>query len=109
MSTFDILDYLNDMYLHKLGSNIDVQNAGGQHNIHGTKNKQAKENILEINKKRIHIPNAEIRPFSNRRGIDDETDNEPETTGSTDNETGEVRDQHSKPFDENISPEIIEI
>ena len=77
-SSFDILDYLNNIYMHKMGNSIDVVNAGGHYNIHDTNESNKDKEMLEINKKRINIPNAQIRFFSDRQG-DIEQHNETET------------------------------
>ena len=65
---FDILDYLNNIYMHKMGNEIDVMHAGGHHNIHDRGESKEDKEMLEINKKRINIPNARIKFFSYRQG-----------------------------------------
>ena len=87
-SNFDILDYLNDMYMNKIIPSIDVNNAGGYHNIHHNEN-QAQEEISEKNKKRIHIPNAEIKYFQLGQPEDDEEHYEEEDTSSSGEQSGE--------------------
>ena len=109
MSSFDILDYLNDMYLQKQGSTISIFDAGGQQNIHGKANNKVDETILEINKKRIHIPNAQINKFSDRYRVDDEEHNEPETSSTTELETGEDGDTTSDPLAQTASVEVVQI
>ena len=80
---FDILDYLNTIYMQSTAPSIDVLRAGGQFNRFGDERKDAiDEEILEINKKRIHIPNAEIRHFSYQQQGDIEEYNEPEASSS---------------------------
>ena len=78
---FDILDYLNTIYMQSTAPSIDVLRAGGQFNRFGDDEKKdaIDEEILEINKKRIHIPNAEIKQFSYQQQGDIEEYNEPET------------------------------
>lgn len=79
---FDILDYLNTIYMRSTAPQIDVLNAGGQFNRFGDEKKDAiDEEILEINKKRISIPNAEIKHFSYQQHGDIKDNNEPEATG----------------------------
>ena len=116
---FDILSYLNDMYMHKIGPQIDVQKAGGYHNIHDKDNKNGvDEEILEINKKRIHIPDAEIKYFSNQQQGDIEEYNEPETTSSpkygarkneTRNNETSVETEQTGGSSGSITQEVIEI
>ena len=81
---FDILDYLNTIYMKSTAPQIDVLSAGGNFNRFGDDEKKDKidEEILEINKKRIHIPNAEIKQFSYQQQGDVEEYNEPEATGT---------------------------
>ena len=68
-SNFDILDYLNNIYMHKMGNEIDVLKAGGHYNIHSNDDEnKTQEEMLEINKKHIDIPNAQIKFFSHRQG-----------------------------------------
>ena len=63
--------------MHKMGNEINVLQAGGQHNIHDNgENNKVDEEILEINKKRINIPDAEIKFFSYRQQGDIKSDNE---------------------------------
>ena len=76
---FDILTYLNDIYMVKMAPEIDVKHAGGYHNRHQNNDTEDKE-ILEINKKRIHIPNAEIKYFSLGQQENFEEYNEPKTS-----------------------------
>lgn len=94
---FDILNYLNDLYIAKVGPQINIKNAGGFHNIHDNQQK-TDEDILEINKKRIHIPNAEIKQFSFGQQENFEEYNEPETDTIGDKQTkydGKRRDEVS--------------
>ena len=79
---FDILDYLNTIYMQSTAPSIDVLHAGGQFNRFGDDDRKQKidEEILEINKKPIHIPNAEIKHFSYQQHGDVEEYNEPQTT-----------------------------
>ena len=114
MSTFDILDYLNDMYMHKVAPDLHIQEAGGHNNIHGDSN-QTDEKIMEINKKRIHIPNAQIKYFSHQRG-DIEEYNEPETSSTGKHKTRENGKGYDKSLDEQdttensqVTEEVIEI
>lgn len=80
---FDILDYLNNIYMQKMGNEINVLQAGGHYNIHDNdKDNKVDEDILEINKKRIHIPDAEIKFFSYRQQGDVESDNEAQDDSS---------------------------
>ena len=81
---FDILDYLNTIYMKSAAPQIDVLHAGGNFNRFGDDDRKDKidEEILEINKKRIHIPNAEIRQFSYQQQGDVEEYNEPEAGGT---------------------------
>lgn len=82
--SFDILDYLNTIYMKSAAPQIDVLHAGGNFNRFGDDEKKnaIDEEILEINKKRIHIPNAEIKQFSYQQQGDFEEYNEPETGSS---------------------------
>ena len=82
---FDILDYLNNIYMHKMGNEIDVMHAGGHHNIHETGESQADKEMLEINKKRINIPNARIKFFSYRQGDIEQYNETQDDTNSTSN------------------------
>ena len=76
-SNFDILDYLNNIYMHKMGNEIDVLKAGGHYNIHSNDDEnKTQEEMLEINKKHIDIPNTQIRFFSYRPQGDIEQHNE---------------------------------
>lgn len=77
-NNFDILTYLNDIYMAKIAPELDIMHAGGYHNLHDTENNE-KEEILEKNKKRIHIPNARIENFSYGQQENFEEYNEPET------------------------------
>ena len=94
---FDILDYLNDVYMNKIIPTIDVSNAGGHHNIHGNEN-DAKEEINENNKKRIHIPNAEIKYFQVGQQEDFEEYNE-----STQDDTGTSKNKYINQVLYNVS------
>ena len=89
---FDILDYLNDLYLNRVMPGIDVGKAGGYHNRHGNENTDAAEEIEENKKKRIDIPNAKIRYFQLGYEQDVEEYNETGTESSsadgTENEQG---------------------
>ena len=83
---FDILDYLNTIYMQTAAPQIDVLHAGGHFNRFDDEKKDAiDEEILEINKKRIHIPDAEIKYFSYQQQGDIEEYNEPKTTRSKPN------------------------
>ena len=78
--SFDLLDYLNDAYMHKMGNTIDIKEAGGYHNRYGEdKDNKIKDEdkMLEINKKRIHIKNARITKFSDQYRENIEGYNEP--------------------------------
>ena len=78
--SFDLLDYLNDAYMHKMSNKIDIKEAGGYHNRYGEdKDNKIKDEdkILEINKKRIHIKNARITKFSDQYRENIEGYNEP--------------------------------
>ena len=97
---FDILDYLNDLYMAKMAPQINVQKAGGHYNIHDHDNNKAKEEIQEINKKRIDIPNAEIRYFSYQQQGDFEEHNEPETTPSPKHQSRKNGKRDHEIFDE---------
>ena len=88
---FDLLNYLNDMYMVKMADTIDIKHAGGFHNIHTDGQTKVDEEILEINKKRIHIPNAEIKQFSYRQQQDIKEYNE--TDG---NDRDEIEDDTRK-------------
>ena len=81
---FDILDYLNTIYMKSAAPQIDVLHAGGNFNRFGDDEKKdaIDEEILEINKKRINIPNAEIKQFSYQQQGDVEEYNEPEAPRS---------------------------
>ena len=86
---FDILDYLNDLYMAKITPDINIKHAGGHYNIHNKEDDKViedddEENLVKNNKKRIHIPNAEIKHFS--LGVEEsiEEHNEPGTEPSTD-------------------------
>ena len=98
---FDILSYLNDMYMARVAPTIDVEKAGGYHNIHGNEN-DAKEEISENNKKRIHIPNAEIKHFQVEQQGDFEEYDEPANQSSGDEPTGEDGKGHNEILDEKI-------
>ena len=94
---FDILDYLNNIYMHKMGNEIDVMHAGGHHNIHNRGDSKEDKEMLEINKKRINIPNASIKFFSHRQGDieqhnETEDDSDPTSDAKSD---GKGRDQVS--------------
>ena len=114
---FDILDYLNDMYVMNLSQQIDVKHAGGHFNRFGDGNNVDKE-ILEINKKRIHIPNARIKPFSVRQEEDfgeyNETQSDTITTKSTkqsrkrSDETSDEDEQEGS-FGGPLAKEVVEI
>ena len=115
-SNFDILDYLNDMYTMNMSGQIDMKHAGGHFNRHddGTTDKE----ILKINKKRIHIPNASIEPFSGGQQEYVEQYNETETESDTiqrgkqrrkrDNEISVEREQEGGSSDP-LAQEVIEI
>ena len=78
--SFDLLDYLNDAYMHKMSDKIDIKEAGGYHNRYGEdKDNKIKDEdkMLEINKKRIHIKNARITKFSDQYRENIEGYNEP--------------------------------
>ena len=116
-NSFDILNYLNDMYMMKIAPQLDVKHAGGYYNIHQDNNNVDKE-ILEINKKRINIPNAEIKRFSYRQQDDIKEYNEPETESTGDISTGEdgkgdndlfTQGEQERSFGSSITKEIIEI
>ena len=83
---FDILSYLNDLYMSKVTPSIDVLHSGGYHNIHDNNNK-AEEQIEENNKKRIHIPNAEIKHFQAKQQGNFEEYNEPTDEGFGDEQS----------------------
>lgn len=113
---FDILAYLNNMYMAKMTPTIDVQHAGGHYNRHDDVNDEDKE-ILQNNKKRIHIPDAEIKHFSyQQQGSDaeyyeSETKNENQAikrSGSTNNETSD-KNKQTGGFGQSITEEVIEI
>ena len=83
---FDILDYLNDLYMAKITPDISLKRAGGHYNIHADDKvieDDDEENLIKNNKKRIHIPNAEIQHFS--IGVQEGTQkyNEPSPEPST--------------------------
>lgn len=93
---FDILDYLNNIYMQKMGNQINVLQAGGHHNIHDNdKENKVDEEILEINKKRINIPDAEIKFFSYRQQGDIEPDNETKDDTSPINESEQDGERHN--------------
>lgn len=96
---FDILTYLNDMYIMRNGPQIDVNHAGGFHNRYDDNNNVDK-NILEINKKRIHIPNARITNFSIRQQENIKEYNESETDSSGDEQTKQNGKRYNETFDE---------
>ena len=98
---FDILSYLNDMYMARIAPTIDVERAGGYHNIHDNEN-DAKEEISENNKKRINIPNAEIKHFQVEQERDFEEYDEPANQSSSDEPTGKDGTGHNEVFDEKI-------
>ena len=115
---FDILNYLNDLYVSKVTPQINIQKAGGYHNIHNNKDEtnKDKEDILEINKKRINIPNAEIKHFSLRQQEDFTEYNESETTSprrkqSKQNGTGynEVSGETKQQRELSTTPSIEEV
>ena len=97
--SFDILEYLNSLYMQKIAPDLNIRSTGGHHNIHDDQNNKTDEKILEINKKRIHIPDARIQRFSYQRG-DLEEYNEPETTGSTKHSPRKNGKRHDKLSDE---------
>ena len=119
---FDILDYLNTIYMQSTAPSIDVLHAGGQFNRYGDDDKKDKldEEILEINKKRINIPNAEIKQFSYQQQGDIEEHNESQTisskrnkrarkNGKRDNETS-IETEQEGGFGGSVTPEeVIEI
>ena len=98
-SEFDILDYLNQVYMHRMAPSIDVAHAGGHHNIHDNGN-NAEEEITEKNKKRIYIPNAKIKHFQVRWEQDIEEHNEPEDAGSGGEQSGEDGTGYNEVSDE---------
>lgn len=113
---FDILAYLNNMYMAKITPTIDVQHAGGHHNRHEDVNDEDKE-ILQNNKKRINIPDAEIKHFSyQQQGSDaeyyeSETENENQTIkrdGTTSNETSD-KNKQTGGFGQSITEEVIQL
>ena len=78
--SFDLLDYLNDAYMHKMSNTIDIKQAGGYHNRYGEDKDNTikdEDKMLEINKKRIHIKNARITKFSDQYRENIEGYNEP--------------------------------
>ena len=118
---FDILDYLNTIYMKSAAPQIDVLHAGGNFNrFDDEKKDKVDEEILEINKKRIHIPNAEIKQFSYQQQTDIEEYNESETSitkpiertrknGKRDNQVSDEREQE-RGFGGSITDkEVIEI
>ena len=98
-NNFDILDYLNDVYMNRVMPGIDVGKAGGYHNIHDNEN-DAKEEISENNKKRINIPNAEIKHFQVEQERDFEEYDEPANQSSGDEPTGEDGKGYNEIFNE---------
>ena len=94
---FDILDYLNNIYMHKMGNEIDVMHAGGHHNIHDRGESKEDKEMLQINKKRINIPNARIKFFSHRQGdIEQHNETEIDTDGTSPSKSdGKRRNQIS--------------
>ena len=74
--------------MHKMGNEINVLQAGGHYNIHDNdNNNKVDEEILEINKKRINIPDAEIKFFSYRQQGDIESNNETQDDTNPTNES----------------------
>ena len=119
---FDILDYLNTIYMKSAAPQIDVLHAGGNFNRFGDDDRKDKidEEILEINKKRIHIPNAEIKQFSYQQQGDVEEYIEPKATGTKrtkrtrkngkrDNEVSDEREQERGIGGGVANEEIVEI
>ena len=116
-SNFDILEYLNDMYVMNMTPQINMNHAGGHYNRYGDDSTTDKE-ILKINKKRIHIPNASIKPFSGGQQEYIEEYNETETEsdsierrkqrGKGDNEVSVEREQEGSSSDP-LAQEIVEI
>ena len=120
---FDILSYLNNMYMAKMTPTIDVQNAGGHYNRmndNDSKNDEDKK-ILEINKKRIDIPDAEIKYFQyqsqeqvteyNGDGTTEDstaTKQRGRKNGKRYNEISDETEQTGR-FGESLTEEVIEI
>ena len=86
---FDILNYLNDLYMAKMAPQIDVMHSGGYHVLHEGDEKSKEEQILENNKKRINIPNAEIKYFSFGQQENIKEYNEPQDYTIRDEPSGE--------------------
>ena len=101
---FDILDYLNDIYMAKVAPSIDVTKAGGYNNIHSNEN-NAQEEIQENNKKRIDIPNAKIRYFQIELEQDVEEHNESGTDKSSSEETRQGGTGYNQVSDETTAQE----
>ena len=99
-TNFDILDYLNQTYMMKMAPELNIQQAGGHHNRFGDDEKDAKDEITENNKKRIHIPNAEIKHFSYQQQGDIEEYNEPSNESSGDESTGKDGKGYNEVSDE---------
>ena len=110
-SSFDILDYLNDMYMAKIAPDLNIEKV---RSVNDTKEKN-KEDKLQNNKKRIHIPNAQIEYFSNRYDEDVEEYNESDTSNPEDKSTrrgdNAVSDETSETTDKKTedTTETIEI
>ena len=89
---FDILSYLNDLYMAKITPTLNITNAGGYHNIHNDNknNKTKEEEILKNNKKRINIPNAEIKHFSvgSEENIEEYNESNDDTSSTTSEQQG---------------------
>ena len=97
-SNFDILDYLNQVYMTKVMPDVNIEKVGI------SEEEKEKEEILENKKRRINIPDAEIKHFSLRPEENIEEYNEPEdnpdpaeqSDGTGDNEAPTQRTQKGR-------------
>lgn len=89
--SFDILDYLNNIYIQKMGGQVELLKAGGHYNREGDNSNEKEDKMLEINKKRINIPDASIKFFSFGQQGDITEDNETEDDTDRPSETKSYR------------------
>ena len=116
--SFDILDYLNNIYIQKMGGQVEILKAGGHYNREGENSNEKEDKMLEINKKRINIPDASIKFFSFGQQGDTTEDNETEDDTSRPGQTKSYRQGYNETSTEteqerrpggSLTEEVIEI
>ena len=90
-SNFDILDYLNQVYMTKVMPDVNINKVGI------SEEEKEKEEILENKKRRINIPDAEIKHFSLRSEEDVEEYNEPEDDPDPEEQPNGTGDHETSP------------